>query len=145
MTFIYVTHDQQEAMTLSDRIALLDRGVLQQVGSPRELYERPRTRFVAEFFGTPKINFVPSQWVGEATGGEVGVRPEHLEVSLKENTGARRGTVFLVEPVGSESWVTVDSEERRVIARAPGDFAARRGSAVWLRTDSRRVVRFDPD
>src|SRR5919198_663699 len=78
-TFVYVTHDQAEAMTLSDRIAVLDAGQLQQVAPPREIYDRPANRFVAEFFGTPRINVVPGRLLG-LRDGDVGVRPEHLEL-----------------------------------------------------------------
>jgi multiple sugar transport system ATP-binding protein len=74
----------------------------------------------------------------------LGIRPEHLEVGTgPAPAGAREGTVYLVEPMGSESWVTVEVAGERLIARAPGDFQARTGAPVWLRFDPRRLRRFD--
>src|SRR5438874_3720541 len=118
-TFIYVTHDQAEAMTLSDRIAVLRAGELQQTGSPREIYQRPRNRFVAEFFGTPRINVVPPGVLGLAGQAMAGVRPEHLEVLSAPAPGALEGIVELAELTGADIWVTAKVAGETLSARAP--------------------------
>ena len=112
---LYVTHDQQEAMGIADRIALLEGGRLQQVGTVREIYEKPANRFTAAFLGRPAINLLPYQG-----GRELGLRPEHLEASDRDGLAARelrrewwghqplvwletdRGTLRMLLPVGAE-------------------------------------------
>jgi multiple sugar transport system ATP-binding protein len=140
-TFVYVTHDQAEAMTLSDRIAVLDAGQLQQIAPPREIYERPANRFVAEFFGTPRINVVPGRVFGLA-GGEVGIRPEHLEVLSAGTPDGVGGTIEVVELTGAETWVTVAVAGERLVARAAADYAGRAGDRVHVRPQAGRVLRF---
>jgi multiple sugar transport system ATP-binding protein len=140
-TFVYVTHDQAEAMTLSDRIAVLDAGRLQQVGPPRDIYERPANRFVAEFFGTPRINVLPPAVLGLAGAPLAGVRPEDVELLGQAGALAREATVELVELTGAESWVTLSLAGQRVVARTAPDFDAEAGQRVWIR--ARRVLRFD--
>ena len=140
-TFVYVTHDQAEAMTLSDRIAVLDAGQLQQVAPPKEIYDRPANRFVAEFFGTPRINVVPGRLLG-LPDGEVGVRPEHLEVLSEAQPGAVEGTLELIELTGAETWLTVAVAGQRLVARAGADYAGRAGERVRLRPAQGRVLRF---
>jgi len=142
-TFIYVTHDQAEAMTLSDRIAVLHAGELQQTGTPREIYERPANRFVAEFFGTPRINVVPGSVLG--TDGLVGIRPEQIEVLLERAPGAVEATVEQSELTGAETWVTLLVGGESLMARASPDFVRTRGERVWLRFPPDRVLRFGPD
>jgi multiple sugar transport system ATP-binding protein len=135
-----VTHDQAEAMTLSDRIAVLREGSLQQFGPPREIYDRPANRFVAEFFGTPRINLVPGRVLGLGEG-EVGIRPEHLEVLAAPAPGALEGSVELSELTGAETWVTVALGTARLVARTAADFAGRAG--VWVRPLPGHILRFD--
>jgi len=142
-TFVYVTHDQAEAMTLSDRIAVLRAGELQQVGPPREIYDRPANRFVAEFFGTPRINVVPARVLGIEGSGEVGLRPEHLEVLTGPAPGALSGTVELLELTGAETWVTLAVAGERLVARASADFATAPGGRAWVRPMRDRVLRLD--
>jgi multiple sugar transport system ATP-binding protein len=144
-TFIYVTHDQAEAMTLSDRVVVMNQGEVQQVAPPRELYDAPANLFVAGFFGSPRINLVKPETLGlREDGVTLGLRPEHLEVGIgAAPQGALSGTVYLVEPMGSESWVTVDVSGERLITRAREDFSARTGEPVWLRFDAQRLHRFD--
>jgi len=101
-TFIYVTHDQVEAMTLADTIVVLRKGVIEQVGSPMELYHRPANMFVAGFIGSPKMNFIPAVLVPGAEGATtVGVRPEHLVVDAN---GPLKAEVRTVENLGSVSY-----------------------------------------
>jgi multiple sugar transport system ATP-binding protein len=127
---IYVTHDQIEAMTLADRIVVLNRGRVEQIGSPMELYDRPANSFVASFIGSPKINLLEAAVIsstGQATrlrigdtslevsGMEakaddkitIGIRPEHLAVGQSEGQMLFRSEVVLVERLGSETLVYV--------------------------------------
>jgi multiple sugar transport system ATP-binding protein len=144
-TFIYVTHDQAEAMTLSVRVVVMNQGAVQQVAPPRELYDAPANLFVAAFFGSPRINPVKPETLGlREEGVTLGLRPEHLEVSTSGATGSPlMGQVYLVELMGSESWVTVEVNNERLIARAPADFQARTGDTLGLRYDARWLHRFD--
>ncbi|HYV66578.1 MAG TPA: ABC transporter ATP-binding protein [Myxococcales bacterium] len=141
-TFVYVTHDQAEAMTLSDRIAVLREGSLQQVGPPREIYERPANRFVAEFFGTPRINVLPARAFGLGDG-EVGIRPEKVELLAGPAQGALEGTVELCELTGAETWVTVRTSSASVVARGAAELAIAPGDRVWVRPLQGRILRFD--
>ena len=144
-TFVYVTHDQTEAMTLSSRVVILDRGVVQQVAPPREVYDRPANLFVAGFIGAPPINVVAPATLGlEGEGQIFGVRPESVTVGEgAPPEGTIAGAVYVAEPTGAETWVTLDVRGERVTGRAPADFAAGSGEAAWLRFDPRRVLRFD--
>ena len=125
ITTIYVTHDQTEAMTLADRIVVLNEGVIMQAGSPRELYNNPQNKFVAEFIGSPKMNLMPCREEGgqlsllsasiqksgiPATGKGVawlGVRPEHITL-CDPKQGMLAGTIMVTEYLGSEQFVYVD-------------------------------------
>jgi multiple sugar transport system ATP-binding protein len=148
-TFVYVTHDQAEAMTMSDQIVVLDAGAIQQVGSPASIYHAPANTFVAGFIGVPPINLVRPATLhlhDVARGREVlaGVRPEDLAVSAGPRPeGGVAGRVYVVEPMGAETWVTVEVSGERVIGRAPGDFRARSGDPVWLSSQPDRVLLFD--
>lgn len=144
-TFIYVTHDQTEAMTLSDRVVVMNAGEVQQVAPPRTVYDAPANTFVAGFFGTPRINLVPPSALGLRGDGEVvGLRPEHVEVSQgSAPAGAIPARVDLVEPMGAETWVTADVAGERLVARAPGHLELRSGEAIWLRFQADRLHRFD--
>ena len=142
-TFIYVTHDQAEAMTLSDRIALLRAGELQQTGTPREIYQRPANRFVAEFFGTPRINVLPARVLGLEGEDLVGIRPEQIELLSERASGVLEATVEEAEMTGAELWVTLSLGGESMVARAPSDFAAHPGGRVWIRFPADRVLRFE--
>jgi multiple sugar transport system ATP-binding protein len=143
-TMIYVTHDQVEAMTLATRVAVLDRGKLQQVGAPLELYDRPDNRFVAGFLGSPSMNFLAakrsdSQLVGEgfslpAPGGPelpesvlVGLRPQDLRISPK---GFLRGTVDAVERLGFDGYAFLSSPAGPIAARFDKGVEVSVGDAV---------------
>jgi ABC-type sugar transport system ATPase subunit len=101
-TFVYVTHDQIEAMTMASRIAVMSNGRLQQVGTPHEVYDRPATAFVAQFIGTPPMNLLPAGFLGNEHE-QVGVRPEHVVLTPQ---GAHLANVRLVEQLGHETLVT---------------------------------------
>ncbi len=142
-TFVYVTHDQAEAMTLADRIAVLRDGALEQVGTPREVYGAPATAFVARFVGAPRMNLVPPEALGlPPAPGLAGLRPEDLSVSPGAGPGLE-AQVWLVEPMGSETWVTVEREGVRLVARCGAAFEAPPGSPVRLSFDAGRLHRFD--
>ncbi len=133
-TMIYVTHDQVEAMTMADRIVVLNRGHIEQVGSPLELYNHPVSLFVAGFIGSPKMNIVE--------GNTLGVRPEHIALSRK--SGEWEGTVMLAEHLGSDTFLYIDGGNRgRVTVRAEGEFDAGPGERVWMTPEKGRMHRFD--
>lgn len=109
---IYVTHDQAEALALGDRIAVLDRGRLVQVGTPKEIYERPKTRFVAEFFGPQGMNWIEGALLDtlnlpSSNGTVAGIRPEHLGIVPTGQPGGYDGQVQVVENLGESIYVQV--------------------------------------
>ncbi len=158
-TMIYVTHDQVEAMTLGDRIALFNGGRLEQVGPPLEVYERPRSRFVAGFLGQPQMNFLP---VAQLTGADraaflgpseavdggwvLGVRPDHLQL-LDEGQGLA-ARVERLEHVGDAAlaWVKLAAGDATLAVRlSPGGALPVAGTRVSLRPQPGRVHAFDAD
>ena len=135
-TTVYVTHDQVEAMTMGDRVAVLKDGELQQVAPPRELYDAPANEFVAGFIGSPAMN------IFDYNGGRVGVRPEKMFIN-KGPVGFQ-GVVDIVEELGAESYVYVTVGENRLVARAEGT-PPKRGEEVVLTFNPREAHRFDPE
>jgi multiple sugar transport system ATP-binding protein len=119
-TFLYVTHDQVEAMTMGSHVAVMSRGRLEQVGSPSEVYAKPASVFVAQFIGTPPMNILPAGLV-EPGDVLVGVRPEHLGV---DDESPVRGRVTLVEHLGHETLVHLRVGETPVVVRTQADAAA---------------------
>jgi multiple sugar transport system ATP-binding protein len=135
-TMIYVTHDQIEAMTLADRIVVLDAGRIAQVGTPRELYERPENLFVAQFIGSPKMNVFPASAAprAEAPAGaaQLGVRPEDLRIE-PPGAGPIDGTVDVLEYLGADTYVIVDGGEAgRITVRVVGGVSLSPGERVSL-------------
>ncbi len=168
-TTVYVTHDQGEAMTLGDRVAVLKDGTLQQYAPPRELYDNPVNAFVAGFIGLPQMNLIrlaiddgcvhlgsetiklPQalvQAAGErgATKIIVGIRPEHVSVADESGEGIR-GEVVLVESLGADSYVHAEIEgaEASFVARTEGYDSRRPGTNVRLRIDPGRIFGFDAE
>ena len=133
-TMIFVTHDQVEAMTLGDRIAVMDRGRLQQVGTPEEIYRTPRNIFVARFVGSPAMNLLPGPAVGEADGVVVGIRPELLRPAAEAPGGITLDVLAeVVEPLGSDVFVHgVTGGGDAVVARLAGDARLSPGERVAL-------------
>ncbi len=140
-TMIYVTHDQVEAMTMADRIVVLDKGNIRQVGTPLELYNKPADLFVAGFIGSPKMNFFSGTQAAGYGAATIGVRPEHIEIHA---TGRHHGTVQLSEHLGSDTYFHVDAgQSGRILLRAGGDSAVKTGDAIRFDFDERRIHRFD--
>jgi ABC-type sugar transport system ATPase subunit len=146
-TSVYVTHDQVEAMTMADRIVVLNKGEIEQLGTPLELYNAPVSCFVASFLGSPPMNFLPVtvgggriQLPGGASiahegGGtgaaDLGIRPENLTI-VADDAALVRGEVTLIEPLGADTLITVKSGEQRMIVRVIGASALKLGAAVGL-------------
>ena len=166
-TMVYVTHDQVEAMTLADRIVVLNGGGVEQVGKPMELYERPRNLFVAGFIGSPKMNLLPAEVVtvsargatvrtaagesvtvdvdasGAAPGDAVtlGVRPEHLSLSGRGDSLTAR--VTFVETLGHATYAYLTAGETAVTVLLPGDARPAAGEALTLRVAPGQAHLFD--
>jgi multiple sugar transport system ATP-binding protein len=141
-TTIYVTHDQTEAMTLADRIVVLNGGRVEQVGPPLELYRRPATLFVAGFIGSPRMNLLGGTEASRHGAATIGIRPEHLSLSTSE--GRWQGRVSLAEHLGSDTFVHVEVAGLGTIAaRAAGDLNVRHGETLWLTPDESCLHRFD--
>ncbi|RWP15889.1 MAG: ABC transporter ATP-binding protein [Mesorhizobium sp.] len=142
-TMIYVTHDQVEAMTLADKIVVLNAGKIEQIGGPMELYNAPANEFVAGFIGSPKMNFVDGARLGE-TAKTIGVRPEHLTVDAK--SGAWKGTVVHAEHLGADTNLYLDCEKAGLITvRIFGVYNAEPGATLYATPDPARTYRFGAD
>ena len=136
-TTIYVTHDQAEAMTLASRVAVMRKGQLQQFDTPLNIYNHPANRFVAEFVGSPSMNFI------EGSHGTIGIRPEHIQVLTEPQDDAIPATVYVTELMGNETFVFLSVGTNRLIARAPADFRAELESQVWLKINTEKLHFFD--
>jgi multiple sugar transport system ATP-binding protein len=142
-TMIYVTHDQVEAMTLADKIVVLNSGKIEQIGGPMELYNLPANEFVAGFIGSPKMNFVDGARLGE-TAKNIGVRPEHLTVDAK--SGAWKGTVVHAEHLGADTNLYLDCEKAGLITvRIFGVYNAEPGTTLYATPDPAKTYRFGAD
>jgi multiple sugar transport system ATP-binding protein len=142
-TMIYVTHDQVEAMTLADRIVVLQAGVVEQVGTPMELYDKPGNTFVAGFIGSPKMNFITGGPAERAKCKTLGVRPEHIEVAEKASAATVTGTVEYTEVLGSDSFIYVATDNGVITARENGKTVVRKGDKVHLKPMDGMAHRFD--
>ena len=169
-TMIYVTHDQIEAMTLADRIVLLKDGLIEQAGTPLDLYERPATRFVAGFLGSPKMNFIPADYVRDGSGATVkfadgtalalprgpegnrpvvfGIRPQHFSRdpgSLSGQAARVRATVELLQPTGSRAFITFPLGGKPIMAELASHDVQGPGESLDLYMDIGRAVLIDPE
>ena len=144
-TMIYVTHDQVEAMTMADKIVVLQAGVIEQVGSPLELYNRPCNRFVAGFIGSPRMNFLEGAEAAKYGAHAIGFRPEHLGISLTD--GAWKARVGVAEHLGSDTFLYVHPESggETITVRVDGEFTARHGDIVYLTPMEEKIHRFAAD
>jgi ABC-type sugar transport system ATPase subunit len=166
-TTIYVTHDQIEAMTMADRIVVLRDGVMQQVGTPSEVYSRPANTFIAIFVGSPPMNLIPGRLL-TADGGQrfqgpisvdlaalgpiagagkeftLGVRPENVELSKSGDVAAIPGRVELIESVGADTYLSVAvAEGTTVMVRVSADTRVQEGDCLHLRFPPQRLLLFD--
>ena len=160
-TTVYVTHDQAEAMTLGHRVAVMQKGKLQQFDTPLEIYHRPANRFVAEFVGAPGMNFFTGEVAGsqfisdelklaltaplKADRAVLGIRPEHIEISLTPRDGWVPARVYVTELMGNEVFVFLEIGSERIVARAPADFRADVDTIVWIDLDMSKVHFFNHD
>lgn len=144
-TMIYVTHDQVEAMTMADKIVVLQAGKIEQVGSPLELYRQPRNRFVAGFIGSPRMNFLEGEEAIKHDAHAIGVRPEHIATSATDGTW--KGRIGVSEHLGSDTFFHVHMEGRSepMTVRAGGEVDMHHGDTIYLTPDSDRIHRFDAD
>ncbi len=167
-TVVYVTHDQVEAMTMADRIVVLNKGLVAQQGSPMSLYHQPDNEFVATFIGSPKMNVLPVAITRPQANGirvesptglsldladtasnlphgeaRLGIRPEHLKIAA-DGGGNFSAEVVIVERLGVETYLTVGSQEQPIVVRAEGDIAVRPGDRVALTVDGSACHLFDP-
>ena len=141
-TMVYVTHDQVEAMTLADKIVVLNAGRIEQVGSPLDLYKSPANQFVAGFIGSPTMNFVTGAPAANRQAATIGVRPEHIAIS--KDTGEWAGTVGVAEHLGSDTFLHINAAALGILTvRAPGEIAVSYGDRVFLTPDASRIHRFD--
>ena len=159
-TMIYVTHDQVEAMTLADRIVVLEFGKIAQVGSPRELYQRPGNLFVAQFIGSPRMNVMPCSTEGKTfslpqqgsgaydrprAATQVGIRPEHIDIVPTEGAIVR-GTVDVLEYLGADTFVIVACEGvGQITVRVNGDTELSPGDPIGLNFQPQNLHFFDAD
>ena len=157
ITTLYVTHDQIEAMTLAHRVALMDKGVLQQLAPPARIYSDPVNLFVAGFIGSPPMNFLRGELaegifqapgVRVAIGGGLdgapailGVRPE--DCALAEASRAQlQGRIYSIEPIGDHTLVTLKAGEQDVVVKAPNTFSGEMGGSIGLSVNPERVYLF---
>jgi ABC-type sugar transport system ATPase subunit len=168
-TFVYVTHDQAEAMTMADRIVVMNAGTIEQLGGPLDIYRRPATRFVAGFFGMPTMNFIDGEIVAERgaprfaadglaaampseldaglAGRKVvlGVRAEHVIARRARAAGTNPGTVRLIEPLGDATLVFFEAEgAERLVAKVDPDTPLSPGAPIHFRFDAASCHLFDP-
>ncbi|MBC2836584.1 ABC transporter ATP-binding protein [Paragemmobacter straminiformis] len=142
-TMIYVTHDQVEAMTMADKIVVLNAGNIEQVGSPLELYHRPANLFVAGFIGSPKMNLIDGAEAMKHNATTIGIRPEHLDVRAD---GPWQGIVGLAEHLGSDTFLKVTVEGLGTLTvRATGEVSLRHGDRIGLSPQLERLHRFGAD
>ena len=131
-TILYVTHDQIEALTLGDRIAVMKDGQIQQLGTPQQVYNEPANTFVASFIGHPAMNLVPpSVFRLETDATLVGIRPEHLTISVN-NPGSIPGTISARQNTGADSFLTGKFKEWEITVRAPADTRLNVGDTIEI-------------
>ena len=171
-TTVYVTHDQVEAMTMGSRIAVMSDGLLQQVGTPQELYDKPKNKFVAGFIGSPSMNFSTVEVAGSgdavmlngssinvplppqfresvgAVGRQliVGFRPEHLVLGpVSGATATVNAKAEVVEYLGNEELIHASGAGRDIVAIVDSSYRVRPGDMLELRVPLDRIQLFDPD
>ena len=161
-TFLYVTNDQVEAMSMADQVAVLREGTVQQVGTPTEVYDRPANRWVATFVGSPRMNLLPCTANGRLTGptwslpnpgfdvigdhrAVLGVRSEDLSLDARNESESVPGVVYAVEPLGDRTMIDVEIGEQRVMVKALPSARLAIGEQVRVGVDLHRIHLFDAD
>jgi len=140
-TIIYVTHDQIEAMTLADKIVVLNNGIVEQIDTPTELYNKPQTEFVAGFIGSPKMNFLRGSIVTEKEADVYGIRPEHINLSSSE--GKIKGTLRHFENLGADTLLYFDTEDyQKIVVRKEGIKSFEKGEVLFLDYDDTHLHMF---
>ncbi len=143
-TMIYVTHDQVEAMTMADKIVVLDRGSVAQVGSPLDLYNRPNGLFVAGFIGSPTMNLIKGAAAAKRGAETIGIRPEHADVST--SAGEWPAKVRLAEHLGSDTFVHAEADGiGPMTLRLEGEAALKPGQTIFVTPREAHLHRFDKD
>ncbi|MBT7448544.1 MAG: ABC transporter ATP-binding protein [Tateyamaria sp.] len=142
-TMVYVTHDQVEAMTMADKIVVLNAGAIEQVGTPLELYRNPRNTFVAGFIGSPKMNLITGPEAAKHQAHTIGIRPEHIDVV--ESDGRWQGAVGVAEHLGSDTFFHIHNTglAETLTVRAIGDVSLSHGDAIHLNPRAAEIHRFD--
>ncbi|WP_415183806.1 ABC transporter ATP-binding protein [Phaeovulum sp.] len=142
-TMIYVTHDQVEAMTMADKIVVLRKGYIEQVGSPLELYRSPRNVFVAGFIGSPQMNLITGAEAEKHSATTIGIRPEHIVVSPSD--GQWKGRVGMSEHLGSDTFFYVHDTglAESLTVRVSGEIELKANDTVFLTPEADKIHRFD--
>jgi multiple sugar transport system ATP-binding protein len=141
-TMIYVTHDQVEAMTLADRIVVMNAGRIEQIGTPMELYNNPANTFVAGFIGSPQMNFLDAGTIGMSGAKTIGIRPEHFSVSTE--SGQWPGKLVHIEHLGADTNIYVETQAAGLItARLFGEVRYAPDTQLFLSADPTQIYRFD--
>jgi multiple sugar transport system ATP-binding protein len=142
-TMIYVTHDQVEAMTMADKIVVLNAGNIEQVGSPLELYRKPKNIFVAGFIGSPKMNLIEGAEAQKHGAHTIGIRPEHIAVATTPGEGWK-GEVGVAEHLGADTFIHVNAGPIGTLnVRASGEVPVNHGDTVYLTPEPSKIHRFD--
>jgi multiple sugar transport system ATP-binding protein len=146
-TTIYVTHDQIEAMTMGDRIAVMSKGELQQLGTPEELYEKPANTFVATFIGSPAMNVLPSSVLGVGGAGQLaGFRPEHVELGNgRPGSSHYEASVEVVEYLGDEQLAHVRLGDHELVVKLPVEPRLKAGEHETFSVPLDKVLLFDEE
>jgi multiple sugar transport system ATP-binding protein len=141
-TMIYVTHDQVEAMTMADKIVVLNAGNVEQVGAPVDLYNHPANLFVAGFIGSPKMNLLTGAIARKSNAATMGIRPEHVVIG--DGPDAIRGTVRIAEHLGSDTFLHIDvADVGPLTVRTAGQYDAAPSAPISLVLDPAKIHRFD--
>ncbi len=170
-TTVYVTHDQIEAMTLGDKVAVMKDGIVQQFGTPKEIYNNPANLFVASFIGSPPMNFIPLRLTRQADGWRallesgqdrcelplsladgqaldgreviLGIRPEQISVGTEAEMPSLRAEVQVIEPTGPDTMIFVSLNQTKVCCRLAPDAAPNPGESLTLQFEPEKVLLFD--
>ena len=144
-TILYVTHDQAEAMTLSDRLAVMNEGRILQCGPPQEIYSKPADLFTAGFVGSPPMNFIPGEQFAflQPEGMVVGIRPEDWKLSTIEEPQGIKGVTTVIEELGSDEYLYVEVADTLLVARVKPGMKIKTGVPIWLIPKKEKMHFFD--